>query len=70
MLQRVYLCQRCFVASEEAAIAWVDEIVDSSGRLQYVDRVGSVSALIEIENDYAYVPDHNDLFLQEDHHGS
>ncbi len=69
-LQRVYLCQRCFVASEEAAVAWVDEVLDSEGRFQYLDKVGSVSALIEIENDCAYEPDHNRLFLQEVHHGS
>jgi len=59
--QRVYLCQCCFVASEEAAVAWVDEWVDSDGKLLYIDRVGSVSALIEIENDCAYDPTHIEL---------
>ncbi len=69
-LARVYLCQRCFVASEEAAVAWVDERLDSKGEIGYLDKSGSVSALNENGNDYAYVPNHNELFLQEDHHGS
>ena len=59
-----------FLGSERAAELWVDEVIDSAGRFQYLDRSGSVSALIEIENDCAYVPDHNRLFLQEDPHGS
>ncbi len=59
--QRVYLCQRCFVASEEAAVAWVDEVLDSKGRFQYIDRVGSVSALVEVEDDFDYDPTHNEL---------
>jgi len=65
MLQRVYLCERCFVASEEAAVAWVDERVDSNGRFQYLDSIGSVSALIEIENDFAYDPTHIELNRRE-----
>ena len=70
MLERVALCQRCFVASEEAAVAWVDERLDSQGFPQYLDRSGSVSALIEIENDSVYVPDHNRLFQRKIHNGS
>jgi len=69
--RRLFLCQRCFVASEEAAVAWVDERVDGSGRFQYIDKLGSVSALVEVEVDSEYVQDHNRLFLeQENHHGS
>jgi len=61
MLSRIFLCQRCFVASEEAAVAYIDEMVDGDGKLLYVDKVGSVSGLIEIENDYAYDPTHIEL---------
>ncbi len=71
-LSRVFLCQRCFVASEEAAVAWVDEKVDSDGRLLYIDKVGSVSGL-DLDGtptDPDYVIQHNELFQQEDHHGS
>ncbi len=57
MLQRVFLCQRCFVASEEAAVAYVDEKVDGAGALMQVDRVGSVSGL-ELERDhFAFISD-------------
>ena len=42
---RIFLCQRCFVASEEAAVAYVDERVDGAGNIVQVDRVGSVSGL-------------------------
>jgi len=66
-MSRIFLCQRCFVASEEAAVAYVDETVDGEGHLLYVDKVGSVSALVEVED--GYVPDHNKLF-EEDPHGS
>ncbi len=68
---RVFLCQRCFVASEEAAVAYIDEMVDGDGSLEYVDKVGSVRALAEAED--GYVPDHNELFLDSfegDPHGS
>ena len=69
----IALCQRCFVASEEAAVAWVDERLDSQGAFQYLDSPVSVSGLIEIENDCAYVSDFNELFLDKGrkiHHGS
>ncbi len=57
-MSRVLLCQRCFVASEEAAVAYVDEKVDGSGFRQYLDRSGSVSALVEVEDDFDYDADH------------
>ncbi len=62
-------CQLAFLDTEEAAEGYVDELLDGSGHVQYVDTCLSVSALIEIENDCEYVPDHNELF-GEDHHGS
>ena len=37
---------------------------------QYLDRLGSVSALIEIETDYAYDPRHTELNQRLIHHGS
>ena len=54
MLDRVYLCERCFVASEEAAVAWVDERLDSNGSIGYLDTTLSVSGLIEFEFDAGY----------------
>jgi len=60
-LTRLFLCQRCFVASEEAAVAYVDEKVDGAGSLLYVDKVGSVSELVEVEDDFDYDPNHSEL---------
>ncbi len=57
------LASRAYLASERAAEDYCDEVVDGEGRLLYVDKVGSVSGAIEIENDCEYVPDHNKLFL-------
>ncbi len=70
MLSRVYLCQRCFVASEEAAVAWVDEVLDSQGFFQYVDKVGSVSGLLELEQDSDYDSTHIELNQRLIHNGS
>ncbi len=70
MFHRVSLCQRCFVASEEAAIAWVDERLDSKGFPQYLDKSGSVSALVEVEDDFEYDPTHMELNQRLIHHGS
>ena len=39
--------------------------LDIPGSVPYVDRVVSVSALPETETDAAYVPNHNELFLDE-----
>ena len=70
MLERIFLCQRCFVASEEAAVAYIDEMVDGDGQLEYVDKVGSVSALTETETDYTYDPTHIELNRRLIHNGS
>ncbi len=35
--------------SEEAAELYVDEVLDGQGRFQYLDSVGSVSGLVEVE---------------------
>ncbi len=43
--------------------------VDDDVFSRYLDKVGSVSALIEIEDDFEYVPDHHELF-EGDPHGS
>ncbi len=59
-----------FLASEQAAELYVNEVLDGRGNIQYLDRSGSVSALVEVEVDAEYVPDHNQLFQQEDPHGS
>ena len=59
-----------YLSSERAAVDYCNEVVDGEGRLLQVDILVSVRGLIEIENDYAYVPDHNELFLGEDPHGS
>jgi len=50
-----------YLRSERAAVDYVDEVVDGQGRLQYLDKVRSVSGLIEIEEDYEYDPDHIQL---------
>jgi len=62
-------CQLAFLNSEKAAEMYVDEALDGSGRLLYIDRSGSVSASVEVEVDAEYVREHNQLFLQEDPHG-
>ncbi len=40
---------RCFLDSEEASELYVDEVLDGSGRLLYLDRTVSMSALAEAE---------------------
>ncbi len=60
-----------FLGSELAAEMYVDEILDGQGNIQYLDKVGSVSGLIEIENDFAYDPTHIELnHVMGDPHGS
>ncbi len=54
-------CQHQFLESEVAAAMWVNEELDSEGHLLYLDKAVSVSALIEIENDFDYDPTHNEL---------
>ena len=39
------------------------------GECEYFDKVGSVSALIEIENDFAYDPTHIELNRREIYNG-
>lgn len=46
-----------YLSSQEAAVDYVDERVDGRGRIQYLDSMGSVSALIEVEDLYAHVTD-------------
>ena len=50
-----------YMASEQASLDFVDEVVDGSGRLLYVDKVSSMSALVEVEDDYDYDPTHIEL---------
>ena len=50
-----------FMASELASEMYVDEVLDGQGRLQYIDKVGSVSGLIEVEDDFDYDPTHIEL---------
>ena len=50
-----------FLGSERAAEMYVDELVDGAGRVQYLDKVASVSGAIEIETDCDYDPTHNEL---------
>ncbi len=44
--------------------------VDAMGPSQYVDRVGSVSALVEVEDDFDYAEDHVELNRRFIHNGS
>ncbi len=50
-----------FLELEEASELYVDEVIDKRGTMCYLDKSGSVSALIEIENDCEYDPDHIEL---------
>jgi len=56
------LGHRKYLASERASIDYCDEVVDGSGRKQYLDITRSVSALTETETDADYVSNHNELF--------
>ena len=60
-----------FLASELAAELYVDEVLDGNGRLQYVDRSLSVSALAEAEAaDRFYGVQMEIPFTEGDPHGS
>jgi len=59
-----------YLRSESAAEHYVDEIVDGSGRLQYLDKPLSMSALTETETDYDYDPTHIELNRRLIPHGS
>jgi len=50
-----------FLRSESAAEQYVNEEVDGQGRKQYLDKSGSVSALVEVEEDFDYDPTHIEL---------
>ena len=59
-----------YLASERAAKDYCNEVVDGSGRLLYLDKVVSVSALVEVEDDFEYDPGHKELNRRLIHHGS
>ncbi len=59
-----------FLASELASELYVDGVVDGEGRLCYVDRVVSVSALPETEADAFYGVQMELPFSEGDPHGS
>ncbi len=59
-----------FLESEAAAEDFCDELLDGAGNILYLDRPGSVSALIEIEEDFVYDPTHIELNRRLIHHGS
>jgi len=45
---------RSFMESELASELYCDEVLDGSGRLLHLDKVGSVSALAEAEDQYGF----------------
>ncbi len=47
-----------FLHSELAAEMYVDEVLDGSGNLLYVDRVGSVSALSRAEQPLRHISEY------------
>ncbi len=53
--------RRLYMRSEQAAVDYVNEVVDGGGRLQYLDKSGSVSAMVEVEDDFDYDPTHIEL---------
>ena len=55
---------------EEAAQRLSLEGLSPRGDLEYIDRVDSVSALVEVEDDFDYDPAHVELNRREIHHGS
>ena len=50
-----------FLASERAAEGYCNEELDGRGRQQYLDIHGSVSGLVEVEEDYDYDLTHIEL---------
>ncbi len=55
---------------EEAAQRFSLEGLAPRGELEYLDKSGSVSALVEVEVDAHYVEDHNELNQRLIPHGS
>ncbi len=49
--------------SEEASALYVDEVLDGDGRFQYLDSIGSVSGLVEVEGSRVW----DDQLLEEQH---
>jgi len=58
-----------FLESELASEMYVDEVLDGSGGLLYLDRVSSVSASPEAEAD-AFYGVQQELFSEGDPHGT
>ncbi len=64
------LFRDCFLRSELASVLYVDGQVDGAGYPLHVDDQGSVSALVEVEDDFEYDPTHIELNRRLIHHGS
>jgi len=56
-----FLTRAGYMASELAAAQYCNEEVDGWGRLLYLDKVGSVSALVEVEESFVW----NDRLLDQ-----
>jgi len=50
-----------YLASERAAEDYCNEVVDGAGRLLHLDSTLSVSAMVEVEDDFDYDPAHVEL---------
>ena len=59
-----------YLASERAAVDYCNEVVDGAGRVQHLDRSVSVSALVEVEDDFDYDPTHIEFNRRLIPHGS
>jgi len=46
--------QQLFLETEEAAVDYVDEVLDGEGHVLHLDSTGSVSGLVEVEVDADY----------------
>jgi len=63
-----FLCRK---GLEEAAQRELEGFeVDGMDASRYLDKSGSVSALVEVEDDFEYSPDHVELNQRLTHHGS
>ena len=62
-----------WISTELASVMYVADLVDGKGSLQYgltfedacriLDRSVSVSAMVEVEDDFDYVENHNELYV-------
>ena len=59
-----------FLSSERAVELYVDEVLDGSGRLLHLDRVGSVSGLIRFDSRLDCELNQVSLFPEGSPHGS